>query len=78
VRSEGAISSDNQILATYLHGIFDHPDALHALLQWAGLSADDNSHFDLAHCREQELERLADTVEAHMNQDWLDRLGVAS
>ncbi len=35
VRFDGAQSDDGQILGTYLHGLFDHPDAAQALLGWA-------------------------------------------
>lgn len=64
---EGALSADGQILATYLHGLFDAPAALQALLVWAGLSAP--QAFDINVVREQQLERLADTLEAHLAMD---------
>jgi adenosylcobyric acid synthase len=38
-RPEGALSEDGQILGTYLHGLFDHPEACNALLKWAGLNS---------------------------------------
>ena len=60
-RAEGAISADNQILGTYLHGVFDHPQACAALLQWAGL--DRAQGVDQAALREASLERLADTCD---------------
>lgn len=68
---EGAISTDGQILATYLHGLFDSPPALQALLAWAGLRA--ATAFDINALREQQLERLADTLEQHMNWERLWR-----
>jgi adenosylcobyric acid synthase len=37
-RPDGALSADGQILATYVHGLFDTPAACAALLAWAGLS----------------------------------------
>ncbi|CAN5859262.1 cobyric acid synthase [soil metagenome] len=55
---EGTRSPDDQILGTYLHGLFDHPDACAALLEWAGLSSD--IKVDLASLREQSLDRVAD------------------
>ncbi|MDP3031396.1 MAG: cobyric acid synthase [Rhodocyclaceae bacterium] len=61
-RSDGAISADNQILGSYCHGLFDHPQALAALLAWAG--AKDIAAVDLAARREADLDRLADAVEA--------------
>jgi len=60
-RAEGAISADNQILGTYLHGVFDHPQACAALLQWAGLERAEG--IDQATLREASLERLADTCQ---------------
>lgn len=58
---EGARSSDDLILGTYLHGLFDHPDACHALLKWAGLKSDLKP--DLAALREQSIDRIADACE---------------
>ena len=65
-RSDGAISADNQIFATYCHGVFDHPDALTALLAWAGMT--ESEQVDFAARREADLDRLADSVEAAL--DW--------
>jgi adenosylcobyric acid synthase len=57
-RAEGARSADGQILGTYLHGLFDTPQACAALLRWAGL--DSNCTVDTAALREASLDRLAD------------------
>lgn len=65
-RAEGAISADNQIAGTYLHGLFDHPEACAAWLQWAGLKT--SNAYDYTALREAGLERLADCVEQHL--DW--------
>ena len=65
-RSDGAISADDQVLGTYCHGIFDHPEALTALMRWAG--AGDVERVDFAARREADLDRLADSVEAAL--DW--------
>jgi adenosylcobyric acid synthase len=70
--SDGALSTDGQILGTYLHGLFDHPEALAAVLAWAGLKA--AQPFDYAARREQSLERLADAVLTQLDTDWLSRL----
>jgi len=64
-RHDGAVSDDGQVIGTYLHGVFDAPEALSALLHWAGLT--DAQPLDLPALREQTLERLADTVEAHLD-----------
>lgn len=60
-RAEGAVGLDNNILGSYLHGMFDHPDACAALLAWAGLSS--TVRVDLAQLREQSLDRIADASE---------------
>lgn len=64
--TDGAISADNQILGTYCHGLFGHPEALAALLNWAGMG--NTQTIDLAARREADLNRLADAVEAAL--DW--------
>ncbi|WP_296223591.1 cobyric acid synthase [Ralstonia sp. UBA689] len=64
-RVDGAISADGQILATYLHGLFDAPEACRTLLAWAGVR--DAQALDYAALREASLERLADTCEAHLD-----------
>ncbi|WP_306394341.1 cobyric acid synthase [Telluria beijingensis] len=65
-RAEGAVSDDGQILGTYLHGLFDHPEACRALLRWAGSRSE---HIvDTAQLREASLERIADSVEGLMEK----------
>ena len=65
-RRDGAISADDQIFATYCHGVFDHPAALTALLAWVGMT--ESEQVDFAARREADLDRLADAVEAAL--DW--------
>jgi adenosylcobyric acid synthase len=62
---DGAISADGQILATYVHGLFDTPAACAALLAWAGLT--DAQEIDYPALREASLERLADTLAEHLD-----------
>jgi len=64
-RSDGAHSADGQILASYLHGLFDQAEACRALLAWAGLTNPET--VDAAALREASLERLADSVEEHLD-----------
>ena len=64
-RPEGAVSADGQIMGTYLHGLFDHPEASQALLKRLGLTNGEQSDYQ-AH-RERELDRLADMLEAHID-----------
>ncbi|MBY0576685.1 MAG: cobyric acid synthase [Gallionellaceae bacterium] len=64
-RTDGATSDDGQIIATYLHGVFEAPQACAALLEWAGLQAP--VPFDYHALCERNIERLADTLEAHLD-----------
>jgi adenosylcobyric acid synthase len=64
-RGDGALSADGQVLGSYLHGLFDTPAALAAVLRWAGLS--DATPLDLDALREASLERLADAVQTHLD-----------
>jgi adenosylcobyric acid synthase len=64
-RADGARSADGQILGTYLHGLFDSPSALAALLEWAGV--DGAQGVDFAARREADLDRLADALETHLD-----------
>ncbi|WP_407278930.1 cobyric acid synthase [Aromatoleum evansii] len=64
-RPDGALSADGQILGTYLHGLFDAPEALSALLAWAG--AGEVETVDLAARREADLDRLADSVATNLD-----------
>ncbi|MES2742771.1 MAG: cobyric acid synthase [Pseudomonadota bacterium] len=73
-RPEGACSADEQVLGTYLHGLFDTPAACAALLRWAGLRSD--AVVDVAALREASLERLADATRPLF--DALSALGKAA
>ncbi|MDE0925903.1 MAG: cobyric acid synthase [Methylophilaceae bacterium] len=65
LRQDGAMSADGQVAGTYVHGLFDHPESCAAWLKWAGL--EEVEHFDYEQVREQEINRLADSIEAHLN-----------
>lgn len=76
-RHDGAVSLDGQVIGSYLHGLFDDPQALHALLHWAGLR--NAATLDVHALREASIERLADAVQAHLDTTLLERLlGVAT
>ena len=71
-RNDGAMSDDGQIIGSYLHGLFDAPAACAALLRWAGLAQ--TLTFDYPARREQDIERLADAVEQHLDMRRIDAL----
>ncbi|WP_018986781.1 cobyric acid synthase [Methylophilus methylotrophus] len=63
--AEGALSEDGQVAGSYIHGLFDHPQACAAWLQWAGLP--EQVAYDYTQLREQSLDKLADSVLQHFN-----------
>jgi adenosylcobyric acid synthase len=65
--TDGTMSEDGKIIGTYLHGLFDHPEAYQALTLWMGLT--DTSYQAIDHKTQQlaELDRLADMLEQHMD-----------
>ncbi|MEA3405952.1 MAG: cobyric acid synthase [Pseudomonadota bacterium] len=71
-QTDGAISADNQILVSYCHGLFDEPEALQALLNWAGLFSAEA--YDLNQHREKQINRLADMLENNLNIPLLDSI----
>jgi adenosylcobyric acid synthase len=62
---DGALSDDGQILATYLHDLFNAPTAQSALLAWAGLDTDIAIDADAR--AEAAIDRLADAIESHLD-----------
>ncbi|MDH5547552.1 MAG: cobyric acid synthase [Gammaproteobacteria bacterium] len=70
--NDGAVSSDNQILGTYLHGLFDEPQACASLLRWATYV--DAPVFDYQQRRESDVQRLADMVEQHLDMEKISEL----
>lgn len=69
---EGSVSSDQQVLGTYLHGIFDQPEACIALLHWAGVEKVQAVNF--TELREQGIDLMADTVEKYMDMPLLESI----
>lgn len=67
--ADGLQSDDGQILGTYLHGLFDSPNACQLILRWAGLN--DAKTIDINQIREQQLDRLADVLAEHLDMQKL-------
>ena len=63
---EGCVSADNQVAGSYLHGMFDSPEALQQIIAWAGVNTDEVDSY-VSH-QEYELDRLADACMTHL--DW--------
>lgn len=69
----GVISDDNQIFASYWHGLMDTPATLTAILNWA-TDATNGSEFkkvDYQALREQSINHLADSIEQEFDWDKL-------
>jgi adenosylcobyric acid synthase len=66
---DGALSQDNAILGTYLHGLFDQPEALTQLLVWVGVAT--ATTVDINQQREISIERLAKATQAAFAGDFL-------
>ena len=64
--NDGAISDDEQIIGTYLHGLFEQTAACEALLSWAGLSASEVTT-DYHALRDDAINQLADMLESHLD-----------
>jgi adenosylcobyric acid synthase len=62
---DGAVSPDDQVAGTYLHGIFESPRGSAAILRWAGLEAP--KELDYRALRDRDIDRLADLVESRLD-----------
>ena len=71
-RGEGGLYEYRHMIGPHVHRHIDHPDALAALLRWAGLR--DAQRLDIHALREASIERIADAVDAHLDCDALLRI----
>jgi len=62
---EGVVSEDGQVIGSYLHGLFDSSGFVDYLLRWTGLEAVQQSDYEAR--KYQDLDRLADTLEAYLD-----------
>ncbi|WP_293266043.1 cobyric acid synthase [Neptunomonas sp.] len=69
---EGAVSVDGQIAGTYLHGLFESSGVVNQVLQWAGLKT--VAAFDYNERKDIDLDRLADSIEEHLDMQAIHRL----
>lgn len=71
-QADGACSEDDQIIGSYVHGLFDTTAACNSLLNWAGITGTQAVDIDAA--REREIDRLADAIEAEIGIERIKRL----
>jgi len=70
--NDGACSKDGQVIGSYLHGLFESPEACAALLRWAGLERP--VLVDQRKIREQGIDRVADAIESCFDIQTLDAI----
>ncbi|MGR5252899.1 cobyric acid synthase [Vibrio astriarenae] len=64
-RRDGAISQDNQVFGTYLHGLFDQPKVTETLIKWA--TGESITSVDHQSVQEHAINQIADAIEAHLD-----------
>lgn len=62
---EGAVSGDNQVLGTYVHGFFDSPDVTNIVARW--VNGSDIESFAVEDEKEAAIDRIADAIEHHLD-----------
>ncbi|WP_284218318.1 cobyric acid synthase [Agaribacter marinus] len=65
-KEDGCVSADNQVAGSYLHGLFDEPEAMQHILCWAGANTQLMEDYDSQ--QEKEIKRIADMTEKYL--DW--------
>ena len=70
-KTDGAFSDDNQVLGTYLHGLFDLPKACDALLNWAGCIQQQSVSLD--DMRETGINLITDVLEENFDFGMLQK-----
>ncbi len=68
-RSDGLVSDCNQIMGTYLHGVFDQFSAMALICDWAG--AETIEERDHNESKQQAIDKIADAIEQHMKLELL-------
>ncbi len=66
---DGAVNADNNVMGTYLHGVFDQPEACKAILNWAGFGVE--NVVDIKLKREQGINLITDVLEQHFDFETL-------
>ena len=70
-KPDGAFSEDNQVMGTYLHGLFDKTKACQGLLSWAGYLT--QKTVDLDSIRESGINLITDVLEENFDFSTLQK-----
>lgn len=71
---DGCVSDNNQIIATYLHGFFDCPEATQQIVNWLGIKELEQPVIDINQHREVQLERLSDVCIKHLKLNDIQKI----
>ena len=64
---QGCLSVDNQIMGTYVHGFFEHPDIIEAIMKWCRYGGEAYlEDFNYQNLRETQLDLIASELEKHI------------
>lgn len=69
---QGAISEENNIAGCYLHGIFDHADAIDALALWCDVRLEQSQNLD--DIQEQAIDKLADVCHKFLDLSKIEQI----
>ena len=67
IQNDGFVSSDNQIIGTYIHGLFDSDAMSKAIFDWVDPNNSIDQGFNLNEHREFQLNNLAKTLTTHLD-----------
>lgn len=68
-QADGAVSNCNQIMGTYLHGLFESPQVTSLICEWANQSTVESVDFESI--KDNAINTIADAIEEHMNLEQL-------
>ncbi len=70
-KSDGAFSDDDLVMGSYLHGLFDMPEACQAILAWAGCITKESVNLD--EVREAGINLITDALEQNFDFSLLQK-----
>jgi adenosylcobyric acid synthase len=67
--ADGCVSTDNKIMGTYIHGLFENPSLTRQWLDWVGLTEVETSTLEGLEAKDREYDLLAEYFESHINMN---------
>jgi adenosylcobyric acid synthase len=72
--ADGCVSSDNKIMGTYIHGLFENPAITRLWLDHIGLPDVKTSNLEGLESKDREYDLLAEYVESHIDINGIEQL----